>query len=274
MQTQSEIKAMLTERGLAPRKSLGQNFLVDQNLIQKLVEVSGVGPGELVLEVGPGTGTLTEALLEHGCEVVACEMDRGLAALLRERLAWAGERFRLVEGDCLESKRSLNEGIVRAIGERPFVMVANLPYGAATPVISILLSDWGGCRGLFVTIQLEVAERLKARPGEKEYGTLSVVAQCVADVELIARLPPQCFWPAPDVTSAMVAIRRKSARACESVRDLAAFCQRLLERRRKQIGSVLGRGFEYPAGIVPENRAEDLSIEQLISLQRAVEQKK
>src|SRR4051812_5019410 len=106
MQTLIQIRALLEERGLAPRKSLGQNFLIDQNLIRKLVDASGVGAGDLVLEVGPGTGTLTEELLERGCEVVACELDRGLAELLRERLG-ANPRFTLVEGDCLASKREI-----------------------------------------------------------------------------------------------------------------------------------------------------------------------
>src|SRR5690606_14845366 len=110
-----------------------------QNLVVKLVDEARVGPGELVLEVGPGTGTLTEELLARGCEVVACELDRGLAALLRDRLG-ANDRFTLVEGDCLGGKRHVSPAVVEALGGRPFVLVANLPYGAATPLMLALLT--------------------------------------------------------------------------------------------------------------------------------------
>jgi SAM-dependent methyltransferase len=160
-QTLAEIKDLLASRGLSPLKRFGQNFLIDQNLVRKLVDEAGVTPGELVLEVGPGTGTLTEELLGRGCEVIACELDRGLAALLRDRLG-ARERFALVEGDCLGGKRHVSPAVVGAIGGRPFVLVANLPYGAATPLMLALLTEHPGCRGMFVTIQREVGERLGA----------------------------------------------------------------------------------------------------------------
>src|SRR6186713_2406397 len=115
MQTLAQIRELLESRGLAPRKSLGQNFLIDHNLIRKLVDASGAAAGDLVLEVGPGTGALTEELLDRGCRVIACELDRGLAELLRERFAaTAGSgRFTLIEGDCLASKRALADELVR-----------------------------------------------------------------------------------------------------------------------------------------------------------------
>ena len=115
MQTLAQIRQMLDERALAPRKSLGQNFLIDQNLIGKLIDAAQVAPGETVLEVGPGTGTLTEALLDRGARVIACELDRGLAALLRDTLVPRG--LTLIEGDCLERKRALNADLVEVLAD-------------------------------------------------------------------------------------------------------------------------------------------------------------
>jgi 16S rRNA (adenine1518-N6/adenine1519-N6)-dimethyltransferase len=269
MQTLTQIKELLASRGLAPRKSLGQNFLVDHNLIRRLVDAAGVCAGDPVLEIGPGTGTMTEELLARGCRVVACELDRGLAAMLRERLSDAGAAFTLIEGDCLASKHELNPEVVAALTSGPFTLVSNLPYGAATPVMSTLLADHPACGGLYVTIQREVADRLAAGPGSKDYGALTVLAQTVAEISGVAKLPPECFWPRPDVTSAMVGLRRRPVPLAPSPRSLDEFCRRLFEQRRKQIGSVLGRSFFWPPGITPEQRAEQLSVQQLIALHTA-----
>jgi 16S rRNA (adenine1518-N6/adenine1519-N6)-dimethyltransferase len=265
---------MLESRGLAPRKSLGQNFLIDHNLIRKLVDAAGVSgegdpAGRLVLEVGPGTGTLTEELLARGCEVVAIELDRGLAELLRERFgeeARAG-RFTLIEGDALAGKRALHVEAVAALGGRPFTHVANLPYAAGTPVMIALLVEHPECRGLFVTVQREVADRLLAGPGSRDYGPLAVLAQCYSEVQRIAVLPPECFWPRPEVTSAMVGmVRRERPLSDLGARRLAEVVQQLFARRRKQLGSVLGREMEFPAGIDRQSRIESLSLEQVLAL--------
>lgn len=267
MQTLTEIRRLLDERGLRPNKKLGQNFLIDQNLIGRLIEAAGVGDGDLVLEIGPGTGTLTEALLERGCEVVACELDRGLGELLDERLG-SNDRFTLVRGDCLESKRTLNPELVHAVGSRPFSLVANLPYGAGTPALLALLIDHPACARMAVTVQREVAERLSASPGTRAYGTISVIAQALCRVERIANLPPECFWPRPDVTSAMVLLERLGEASADDPRGLAEFCQRVFSARRKQLGSVLGRDFPFPEGVSPTDRAESLPVGVLIALAR------
>ena len=267
-QSLAEIRDLLASHGLSPHKRFGQNFLVDQNLVRKLVDEAGVMPGELVLEVGPGTGTLTEELLSRGCEVIACELDRGLAELLRGRLG-AEARFTLIEGDCLASKRHMSGDIVAAVGERPFVLVANLPYGAATPLILALLTEHPACRGMFVTIQREVGERLGAGARSGAYGSISVVAQSLATVRTIARLPCECFWPRPEVASVMVAIERRAGHGIDDPVGLAAFCQRVFEKRRKQLGSVLGRGVAWPGGVEARMRAEELSPGQMMALWRA-----
>jgi len=269
MQTLSEIKAILAANGLSPRKALGQNFLVDQNLIRKIVDAAAVQPGETVLEIGPGTGTMTEELLDRGARVIAAELDGGLATMLRARFADRGEAFTMVEGDCLAGKHALNPAILEAVGDRPFVLVSNLPYGAATPAMNILLAEHPACRGLFVTIQLEVAQRLMAKPSTRDYGSISVLAQTVADLELIVKAPPECFWPRPEVHSAMLAARRKPEPMCSRPGEFAKWAQGLFEKRRKQLGAVLGRDRAWPVGIAPEARAEELTVSQLIELWRA-----
>jgi 16S rRNA (adenine1518-N6/adenine1519-N6)-dimethyltransferase len=274
MQTLAQIREMLESRGLAPRKSLGQNFLIDQNLVRRLVEASGVRAGDLVLEVGPGTGVLTEELLRRGCCVVACELDRGLAAMLRERLADPRgvlgapdtASFTLVEGDCLASKREISPTVLAAIDGRPFRLVANLPYNAGTPLMLALLCAHPNCRSMHVTIQREVADRLLAKPRSPDYGPLSIVAQALAHVERVATLPPECFWPRPDVTSTMVSIARHEDPLTKRPWQLAEFCQQAFSKRRKQLGAVLGRDFPWPEGIRPDQRIEELSVAQAVAL--------
>lgn len=270
MQKLTEIRALLDARGLSPRKQFGQNFLLDHNLIKKLVDAARVGEGDVVLEVGPGTGTLTEELLASGATVVAAEVDRGLCELLRERFASWGDRFTLVEGDALNGKRAMSEAIRTTVaarrGGRDFKLVSNLPYAAGTPIMSILLADHPECVGQYVTIQREVGDRLRAGPGSKDYGPLAVLAQAVARVEVVANLPPECFWPRPDVHSAMVAIERRADPATQEPRRLFDFAQRVFEKRRKQLGAIIGRDRAWPTGIGPEMRAEQLSPAQFVDL--------
>lgn len=270
MQTLAEIRELLESRGLAPRKSLGQNFLIDHNLIRKLVDAAGVRAGDLVLEIGPGTGALTEELLDRSAQVIAGELDRGLAQLLRDRFG-GRPNFTLIEGDALASKRELAPEIAAALAGRPFRLVANLPYGAATPLMIALLIAHPECGSMHVTIQREVADRLLAGPSSKDYGTLGVVAQALARVERIATLPPECFWPRPEVTSAMVSVTRRPDPLTRDPGRLAEFCQRVFSKRRKQLGSVLGRDFPWPPGIRPENRVEELPVETIVALAGAAD---
>lgn len=269
MQSRTDIRAMLEQRGLAPRHALGQNFLIDHNLLTKLVDAAGVALGSLILEVGPGTGALTDLLLDRGCEVIACEIDAGLAGLLRERYA-ENPRFRLIEGDCLAGKRALSPAIIEAIGGRPFRLVANLPYHAATPLILTLLIDHPACEAMFVTVQREVADRLTARPGTRAYGPLAVITTSLAHASVIATLPPECFWPRPEVTSAMVSLTRRPDPLTDDPRALADGCRHLFATRRKQLRKVIGRGVEWPVGIDPTSRAESLEPAQIVELCRAV----
>ena len=269
MQTQSDIRAILAARGLAPRHRFGQNFLVDQNLLRRLVDASGIGAGSLVVEIGPGTGTMSEEILARGAELMAIELDRDLAAHLREHFA-DEPRFTLVEGDCLDGKRALNAEALAAIRGRPFTLVANLPYQAASPVMAICAST-PACLGQFVTIQREVGDRLRATPGCGDYGPLTILVQAFCEVEQIAVLPPGCFWPPPEVTSAMLALRPRATPAIAHAEADAfgAFVHTLFSKRRKQLGAILGRARAWPAGIDPTARPESLAVADIVRLWRA-----
>jgi 16S rRNA (adenine1518-N6/adenine1519-N6)-dimethyltransferase len=267
MQTLAHIRALLESRGLTPRHAFGQNFLIDHNQLSKLIDAAGLSPGDVVLEIGPGTGTLTESLLEKGARVVAAEIDRGMCELLRATMPRGS--FTLVEGDCLDGKRALCPAVLEAL-DGPFKLVSNLPYDAATPAMVILMADVPRCIGLYVTIQLEVAQRLLAGPGSRDYGPVSVLAQAMFEARLIARLPPGCFWPQPKVTSAMVALDRRATPLTTDPRGLVDFAQKLFEQRRKQLGATMARlrpegsfasvaEFPWPEGSGPTQRAEELS---------------
>lgn len=277
MQTLSEIRALLDVRGIRPKHRFGQNFLHDQNQIRRLLDEARIQPGDCVIEVGPGTGTLTEALLEAGANVIACEVDADMAAIVEERvMAMFPDRLALIQGDALQRQRELNPAIIEALGERTFTLIANLPYQIASPLMTTLLIEHRRCVGQFVTIQREVADRLTAKPSSKAYGPLTVIVQALATVEVIATLSPTCFWPAPDVVSAMVAIRphvdsasRQRFNGCE--REFARWMISLFTKRRKQLGTIVGRSnASWPqlerAGITQDLRPETLNVDQHILL--------
>ena len=264
MQTLSEIRAILAEHGLHPRKALGQNFLHDQNQLRRLLEAAGVGSGDLVLEIGPGTGTLTESLVDAGCEVIACELDKDLAGILQARL---GERITLVNADCLEDQRTLSRELEDVLGGRRFTLVANLPYGAASPVMSLLAAR-ADCLGQHVTIQKEVADRLLAGPGSRAYGSLTIFVGAQATVKRVAVLPPGCFWPPPKVESAIISIMPRERPLTEDAEAFGGFLHRLFSRRRKQLGTIIGRDADFPEGVLPTMRPEELSVESLVTLHR------
>jgi 16S rRNA (adenine1518-N6/adenine1519-N6)-dimethyltransferase len=270
-QTLTEIKEELAARGIRPKHTLGQNFLHDHNQLRKLVAAAALPVGALVLEVGPGTGTLTETLLDAGCEVIACELDRDMAAIVRTRNAHrmgAGVGcLTLVEADCLDGKHAISAQILQALAGRPFTLVANLPYQAATPLIATLLERHPECRGQFVTIQREVGDRLMAKAGSDAYGPISVMMELLADVEQIAVLSPGCFWPAPKVTSAMLAIRpRTGERPCNPWEPFTEFVQRVFGKRRKQLGAILDRESVAAAGFDPMRRPETLTPAEWLTL--------
>lgn len=170
--------------------------LIDQNLVRVIADAGEIQPDDHIIEVGPGTGTLTEELLSRGPRVTAVEIDRDLAGLLRERFA-SNDRFQLIQGDAFDGKHALNHEMLSVLHASPCVkLIANLPYNIASPLIIEMLI--AGMQMLVFTVQKEVADRLRATAKDDAYGPLSVVASMLAKVELLRTLPPQAFWPAED----------------------------------------------------------------------------
>lgn len=279
MQTLTEIRELLAMAGHEPKKALGQNFLVDHNLIKKLVDASGVQTGDLVLEVGPGTGALTVELLERGCRVIACELDHDFVRVLNETL---GVEFpnllQIIEGDCLANKRTVHEDVVGLIDGRAFRLVANLPYHAATPLMLCLMTQHPNCSGMYTTIQHEVVDRFGASPGSKVYGSISIIAQCLGRVGTIAKLAPSCFWPSPSVGSAMMQWERSSERTSSEDASwwptMADMTQSLFQRRRKKLsGSVKQMTkvpIQWPDGVTSDDRIDSLMPNQVNALCKAI----
>ena len=265
MQTLTQIRTMLEERGIRPKHRLGQNFLHDHNQLRRIVEAAELQPGDLVLEVGPGTGVLTGELLDESVEV-ACELDRDMAAIVVERF---GDRLRLHRGDCLDRHRRLTPELLEILGGREFHLVANLPYQSATPLIMDLLLRRPRCRGQVVLIQKEVADRLASPPGDRTYGVISVVASVFGQVQRIGDVPPGCFWPPPKVTSSIVRIGTCEQDFEGDRETFADFVAELFRTRRKQIGAILGRmDLRIPDEIDPTRRPESFSPEEFVELFR------
>jgi 16S rRNA (adenine1518-N6/adenine1519-N6)-dimethyltransferase len=272
-QSKHEIESLLAGAGSRPLQQFGQNFMIDQNLVRLVADAGRLTAPDCAIEVGPGTGTLTEELLDRVGNVIAVEIDRGLAALLRERFD-ARPSFRLIEGDALAGKHALNDQLLGAIREaqgqgKRVKLVANLPYNIASPlVIEMLIA---GVELLAFTVQKEVAARIRAEPGTSEYGALSVMAQMLARIEVLRTLPPQAFWPAPKIESALVRLThddRLGARA----RGFSVFVHALFSFRRKTLRRALSQaGFDSDAalaatGIDGQKRAEEFAPPTLFKL--------
>jgi 16S rRNA (adenine1518-N6/adenine1519-N6)-dimethyltransferase len=213
-QTLREIQSLMAAEGLTPHRRFGQNFLIDGNLLRKLVAAADLDDRCTVLEVGPGTGSLTGELLEQAGHVVAVEIDSGLIRVLQAQFA-NQPKLTLIHADALAGKHAIEPRVLEAVAEStrrlagPFRAVANLPYNAGTPLlVELALLDDPPDRAC-ITIQQEVADRICADAGSDDYGPLSIVLQTACDVKRIARVPPQAFWPAPNVTSVMLRFDRR-----------------------------------------------------------------
>lgn len=261
------LREVIAAHGLAARRALGQNFLLDLNLTRKIARAAAPFDGLTVVEVGPGPGGLTRALLLEGAEtVVAIERDRRCIDALDGLSAAAGDRLRLIEGDAL----TIN---LRDIIAPPAIVVANLPYNIATALIMRWLEDEPLFKRFVVMLQKEVAQRLTADVGSKNYGRLGVMVQWRCETHALFDLPPRAFTPPPKVTSTVVElIPRATPLAPAPPAQLSAVVAAAFGQRRKMLRSSLKQLTPTPevwleqAGITPTLRAEDLSIEAFCRL--------
>ena len=252
--------------GLRPTKQRGQNFVVDANTVRRIVAKSGVGADDVVLEVGPGLGSLTLGLLETGARVTAIEIEDGLAAQLPHTVAElqpaAADRLAVVHADALD--------VTELPGPRPTMVVANLPYNVSVPVLLHVLATFGSVRSGLVMVQSEVADRLVAPPGSKVYGVPSVKLAWYCSSRRAGSVPPGVFWPVPNVDSGLVALQRRDPPVTTATREQvfalvdAAFAQRRKMLRSALVG-VYGSSAQasealLAAGIDPTARGEVLDV--------------
>jgi len=259
--TRREVRALLAAEGLAPRKPRGQNFLVDGNLVDAIVRDADVTREDAVLEVGTGTGILTDVLADRAGAVVTCDVDPRIQAMARRLRAWP-DTVRFVAEDALASKHALNPRVLEAwdaAGLRKKV-VANLPYGAATPILANLL--WSGIpfTDATVLVQKEAAERFTAAVGTSEYGPMAIAVALFAEASIVRHVPPQVFWPQPRVESAVLRlVLRDPARAAELRRlGLPGLLHDAFLHRRKMLRKEVGAEALEKAGIPADARAEQV----------------
>jgi 16S rRNA (adenine1518-N6/adenine1519-N6)-dimethyltransferase len=273
----TDVRALAAKIGLTPTKTLGQNFVIDGGTVQRIVRTAKLTPDDVVLEIGPGLGSLTLALLPVVRHVVAVEIDARLAALLpttvKDRAPESAEKLTVIHRDAM---------VIGAadLAQQPTTIVANLPYNVAVPVLLTLLPKLPSVRRVLVMVQLEVAERLAAKPSEDAYGVPSVKAAWYGDVRMAGTVGRQVFWPAPRVDSGLVALdRREPPQTTVSREEVFAVVDAAFGQRRKTLRAALARWAGSPAaaetalkaaGIDPGARGETLGV---VAFARIAEQK-
>ena len=270
MHNRAQIDELLLRHGLAPRRELGQNFVADANTVRRIARLAEIGPNDHVLEIGPGLGSLTLALAETGATVVAVEIDRGVVPVLREITADLAN-VTVVEGDAMHL-----DWATLLVDRDDWVMVANLPYNVATPLVCDVLDFVPQVARMLVMVQREVAERMCAAPRTHAFGAVSVKVAYWATARIAGYVPATVFVPRPKVESALADIRRRPAPAVTAPPAVmfelikVAFGQRRKMLRRSLAALVQPESFEA-AGIDAQRRPEELSIEEWGRLTEAVE---
>src|SRR5205085_6382680 len=292
-QTQSFLIERMKEAGVRPQGQHGQNFLIDLNLLDLLVRTADLGPKDVVLEVGTGLGSLTSRMAQLAAAVVTVEIDPRLFALASEELTGLAN-VTMLQQDALKNKNTIHPAVLEAVhrkldahpGSR-LKLVANLPYNIATPILSNLLTINPIPASLTATIQKELADRIAAPPGTKDYSALSIWMQTLCAIEIVREMPPQVFWPRPKVQSAIIHILPNPAKRM-LVGDLPffhEFIRSLFFHRRKFLRGVLVTTFRdrldkaaideilAPFDLPSDARAEQLPVKTLIALSKAVQQR-
>jgi 16S rRNA (adenine1518-N6/adenine1519-N6)-dimethyltransferase len=289
-QTQSYLIERFQEAGIRPQIQHGQNFLIDLNLLDLLVRTAHLGSQDVVLEVGTGMGSLTARLAAEAAAVVTVELDPRLFQLASEELAGL-TNVTMLQQDALKNKNTLHPAVLAAVREKlaahpgaQLKLVANLPYNVATPVLSNLLTADPLPVSLTATVQKELADRIAARPGTKDYSALSIWMQALCAIEIVREMPPQVFWPRPKVHSAIIHILPNPAKRA-LIADLPffhEFIRTLFQHRRKFLRGVLKSTYDErldksqleallaPFALPADARAEQLDVATLIALAESV----
>ncbi|MDR7302649.1 16S rRNA (adenine(1518)-N(6)/adenine(1519)-N(6))-dimethyltransferase RsmA [Haloactinomyces albus] len=272
----AEVRRLAEDLGMRPTKKLGQNFVHDPNTVRRIVATSGVTAEDVVLEVGPGLGSLTLGLLSTAQAVTAVEVDAALAATLprtvAERAPALVDRLRTVEADAL----SLRE---RDLADRaPTALVANLPYNVAVPVVLHLLAEFPTLRHGLVMVQAEVADRMAAKPGSRTYGVPSAKAAWFADVRREGPVPRGVFWPVPNVDSGLVSFTRTEPPSTVAREQVFRVLDAAFAQRRKTLRSALSKWagsaaraetLLRAAGVPPSSRGEQLAVSDFVRIAEA-----
>ena len=288
--TKTFLKTIFAERGIRLRRRFGQNFLIDQNILQFIVNTATICPDDVILEVGAGTGALTSLLAEKAQMVFSVEVDNGLFKLANEALQ-PYRNVHLINKDVLSSKNALEPQVesellsyIKSLQEKSALkVVSNLPYSISTPLIIKLLEGPLPIGQMVLTLQKDIVNRLVAQPGTKDYGILSIVAQYFSDINVVKTLPPEVFWPAPKVESAVVIFYVHKESLLKNISNYKLFqkiVRTIFASRRKIIVNSLVNSkpplIPIPkehiltilsrSGIAPDQRGETLTPEQFVRL--------
>ncbi|MFT4658520.1 MAG: 16S rRNA (adenine1518-N6/adenine1519-N6)-dimethyltransferase [Candidatus Aldehydirespiratoraceae bacterium] len=261
------IRELLDDHGLAPRRDLGQNFVADPNTVRRIADLARVGPGDHVVEVGAGFGSLTLALAETKASVMAVEVDRGIIPVLRAIIDESGvDNVTVVEANAMETDwdELLDPSIPGG-----WTLVANLPYNVGTPLVCDLLDEVQHVTRILVMVQREVAERFAARPGDSAYGAISVKASYWGTARIVGHVPASVFFPKPNVESALVEIVRRQPPDIDPV-PLFTLVKKAFGQRRKMLrkslsGIVTAEQFEA-ADVLETARPEELGVDAWVRL--------
>ena len=270
----TEIREIAKQLDLHPAKSLGQNFVIDGNTCRKIVRLANINNTDIVLEIGPGLGSLTIALLPEAREVIAVEIDRRLASQLAEtmqnKIPNHASKLQIINEDAQ---------LINILPQLPTALVANLPYNISVPVILHLLEKFPSIDKGLVMVQAEVAQRLAAKPGNKIYGTPSVKAKWWADMSIAGNVSREVFWPVPNVDSLLVGFQRGESPGDEALRTQAfTVIDAAFSQRRKMLrsalsvwagGSSIAIEILEKAGVAQTSRAEELELKEFIAIAQA-----
>ena len=301
--TKSMLKQLFLERGVRLKKHWGQNFLIDQNILQFIVRSAELSRNDIVLEIGPGTGSLTKLIAEKAGHVFAVEMDRKLFEILGETVQGCNN-VTTINKDILKSKHHIHPEIIETIsnhiqtaaspsaGDLCVKVISNLPYYISTPIIIDLLQEVLPIKLMILTLQLDITNRMMAHPGTKDYGILSIMTRLFADAKVLKKLPPSVFWPVPLIDSAIVKMTVNRNKCSDRIHNYQGFLdvvRAIYTSRRKTLSNnlislCLKDGIEKDAhglredlqpilkkvGIDPGSRGEELDLEKLIELSNEI----